>query len=128
MQGETLMTAVGSIARGPVLTFTASGVALASFTIATAPRVFDAATGRSRDGERLFLRCLLSGEVAETAAAKLSHGTRVIAHGRLQQRAHHMPEDDVHGGFEMFIDEIGVSMTQAVRHATATCGNAALMQ
>ena len=47
MAGDTIITVVGNLTGDPELRFTASGVAVASFTIASTPRSFDRQIGRA---------------------------------------------------------------------------------
>lgn len=43
----------------PELRYTANGIAVANFTIASTARTYDRASGEWHDGETLFLRCSL---------------------------------------------------------------------
>ena len=48
MAGETNLTIVGNLVQHPELRFTASGDAVANFTVASTPRVFDAPPANGR--------------------------------------------------------------------------------
>ena len=65
MAGDTVITVVGNLTADPELRFTASGAAVASFTIASTPRTFDRNSNEWKDGEALFLRCSLWRQAAE---------------------------------------------------------------
>ena len=78
MAGDTIMTVIGNLTADPELRFTASGAAVANFTVASTPRTFDRASGEWRDGEALFLRCNIWREAAENVAESLTRGSRVI--------------------------------------------------
>ena len=55
MSGETAITIIGNLVAPPELRFTASGVAVVNFRVASTPRVFDKATNEWKDGDSLFL-------------------------------------------------------------------------
>ncbi len=58
--------------------------ALAKFTVASTPRVFDRTTNAYRDGDPLFLTCTGWRDVAEHITESLTKGTRVLVQGRLR--------------------------------------------
>ncbi len=115
MAGETTITVVGNLTNDPELRFTPGGSAVANFTVASTPRVFDRESGSWRDGDALFLRCSLWREYAEHVAESLVRGTRVVAHGRLRQRSYDTKEGERRTVVELEVDEIG----PALRYATA---------
>lgn len=118
MAGETAITVVGNLTADPELKFTNSGVALASFTIASTPRTFDKQSNEWRDGEALFLRCSVWREFAEHVAASLTKGSRVIAKGNLRQRSYETREGERRTSFELDVDEIGPSLRYATAQVT----------
>ena len=83
MAGDTIITIVGNLTADPEMRFTPSGAAVASFTVASTPRVFDRQAGEYKDGETLFMRCSIWRDAAENVAESLTKGTRVIVQGRL---------------------------------------------
>ncbi len=89
--------------------------AVASFTVASTPRVRDRDSGGWRDGDTLFLRCTLWRQPAENAAESLSKGSRVILSGRLRQRSYDTADGERRTVVEVEVDELGASL----RHATA---------
>lgn len=113
MSGDVVVTVVGNLTADPELRFTASGQAVAQFTIASTPRVFDKASSEWRDGEALFLRCSLWRKSAENAAESLRKGARVIAQGRLQQRSFETRGGEKRTVIELLVEEIGPSLTFA---------------
>lgn len=115
MAGETIITVVGNLTGDPELRFTASGIAVASFTIASTPRVFDRQANEWKDGDALFLRSSIWREAAENVAESLTKGQRVIAQGRLVQRSYETREGDKRTVVELQVEEIG----PALRYATA---------
>jgi single-strand DNA-binding protein len=76
----------GTWSPDPELRFTPSGAAVANFTVASTPRIYDRQSGEWKDGEALFLRCNVWRELAENVAESLVKGARVIVTGRLKQR------------------------------------------
>ena len=120
MAGDTIMTVVGNLTADPELRFTASGAAVANFTVASTPRTFDRASGEWKDGEALFLRCNIWRQPAENVAESLTRGSRVIVSGRLKQRSFETKEGEKRTVIELEVDEIGPSL----RYATAKVNRA----
>lgn len=115
MAGETIVAVVGNLTADPELRSTKNGRSVAGFTIASTPRTFDRQSQQWTDGDALFLRCTVWGDLAEHCANSLAKGMRVIAQGRLTQ---HSWEDEQHqkrSSVELQVDEIGPSL----RYATA---------
>lgn len=110
----TTITIVGNLTADPELRFIQSGAAVANFTIASTPRVYDKTAGEYRDGETLFMRCSLWRDAAENVAESLHRGTRVIATGRLKSRSYDK-DGEKRTVIELEVDEIGPSL----RYATA---------
>ncbi len=115
MAGETMVTIIGNLTDAPQLSFTQNGLAVANFTIASTPKVFDKNSNEWKDGDALFLRASVWREFAEHVAGSLSKGSRVIATGRLKQRNYETKEGEKRTSFEIEVDEIGPSL----RYATA---------
>jgi single-strand DNA-binding protein len=115
MAGDTIITVVGNLTADPELRFTASGAAVANFTVASTPRTFGRASGEWKDGEALFLRCNIWRQAAENVAESLTRGSRVIVTGRLKQRSFETKEGEKRTVIELEVDEIGPSL----RYATA---------
>ena len=113
---NTPITVIGNLTADPELRFTASGAAVANFTVASTPRKFNKQTNEFEDGETLFMRCSAWREAAENVAESLARGVRVIVTGNLVSRSW---EDKDTGQkrtvMEMQVDEVGPSL----RYATA---------
>ena len=109
MSGETTTTVVGNLTDDPELHHTPIGPVV-SFTVATAARVLDRATGEWTDGDPLFLRCSQWHTPAEHAAASLHRGARVIVAGRLRQRSFETPGGEKRTVIELAADEVGASL------------------
>lgn len=117
MAGDTVITVVGNLTGDPELRFTSSGVAVASFTIASTPRTFDKNSNEWKDGEALFLRCSIWREAAENVANSLKKGMRVIAQGRLVQRSYEK-DGEKRSVIELQVEEIGPSLKYASAQVT----------
>ena len=113
MANDTVITVIGNLTADPDLRFTQSGVAVAGFTIASTPRTFNRQTNEWEDGEALFLRCSLWRDPSENLAESLEKGSRVIAQGRLKQRAFTDREGNQRTSIELDVDEIGPSLKYA---------------
>lgn len=120
MAGETVITVIGNLTADPELRFTPSGSAVANFTIASTPRVFDRQTNDWKEGEALFLRASIWKEAAENVAETLTKGMRVIAQGRLRSRSYDTKEGERRTVMELEIDEIGPSLRFASAKVTRT--------
>jgi single-strand DNA-binding protein len=118
--GDTVITVIGNLTADPELRFTPSGAAVANFTVASTPRMFDRQTNEWKDGEALFLRCNIWREAAENVAESLTRGSRVIVQGRLKQRSFETREGEKRTVVEVEVDEIGPSL----RYATAKVNKA----
>ena len=115
MAGDTILTVVGNLTADPELRFTPSGAAVANFTVASTPRIFDRQSNEWKDGDALFMRCSIWREAAENVAESLTRGSRVIVQGRLKQRSYETREGEKRTVVELEVDEIGPSL----RYATA---------
>lgn len=118
MAGETIVTVVGNLTADPELRFTPNGQAVANFTVASTPRIFDRQTSEFKDGETLFLRCSVWREFAENVAGSLSRGARVVVQGRLKARTFDTKEGDRRTVFELDVDEMGPSLRYATANVT----------
>ncbi|WP_067835079.1 single-stranded DNA-binding protein [Nocardia lijiangensis] len=118
--GDTVITVIGNLTADPELRFTPAGQAVANFTVASTPRVFDRNTNEWKDGEALFLRCNIWREAAENVAESLTRGARVIVSGRLKQRSYETREGEKRTVVELEVDEVGPSL----RYATAKVNKA----
>ena len=115
MAGDTIITVVGNLTADPELRFTPSGAAVANFTVASTPRMFDRQTNEWKDGEALVMRCNVWRQAAENVAESLTRGARVVVTGRLKQRSFETKEGEKRTVVELEVDEIGPSL----RYATA---------
>lgn len=122
MAGETTITLIGNLTADPELRFTPSGAAVASFTVASTPRVFDRQANEWRDGEAMFLNCSVWRQYAENVAESLQRGSRVIVHGRLKSRSYETREGERRTVFEVDVEEVGPALRYATAKVTRTSG------
>ncbi|QOH59823.1 single-stranded DNA-binding protein [Rhodococcus rhodochrous] len=122
MAGETVITVIGNLTADPELRFTPAGAAVANFTVASTPRVFDRQSNEWKDGDALFLRCNIWREAAEHVAESLHRGDRVIVQGRLKQRSYETREGEKRTVIELEVEEIGPSLRYATAKVTKSNG------
>lgn len=120
MAGEPYVTVIGNLAGDPELRFTASGHAVANFTIAQTPRTRDQQSNEWVDDETLWFRCSVWRDVAENVAESLTKGSRVIAYGRLNARSFETKEGQQRTNWELAVDEIGPSLRWATAQVNRT--------
>ena len=120
MAGDTVITIIGNLTADPELRFTPSGAAVANFTVASTPRMFDRQTNEWKDGETLFMRCSVWRDAAENVAESLQRGMRVIVSGRLKSRSYETKEGEKRTVVELDVDEIGPSLRNATAKVNKT--------
>jgi single-strand DNA-binding protein len=111
--GDTQITVVGNLVADPELRFTASGQPVATFRVASTPRVMDRTTNEWKDGDSLFLTCNVWRQAAENVAESLQRGMRVIVTGRLKQRNYETKEGEKRTVYEVEVDDVGPSLRNA---------------
>jgi single-strand DNA-binding protein len=111
--GDTPITVVGNLVADPELRFTPSGQPVATFRVASTPRIMDRQTNEWKDGDSLFLTCNVWRQAAENVAESLQRGMRVIVTGRLKQRNYETKEGEKRTVFEVEVDDVGPSPRNA---------------
>jgi single-strand DNA-binding protein len=111
--GDTPITVVGNLVADPELRFTPSGQPVATFRVASTPRLRDNASGEWKDGDSLFLSCNVWRQAAENVAESLQRGMRVIVTGRLRQRNYETKEGEKRTVYEVEVDDVGPSLRNA---------------
>ena len=114
---DTPITITGNLVADPELRFTSSGQPVASFRVASTPRIRDA-SGEWRDGDSLFLTCNVWRQAAENVAECLQRGMRVIVSGRLRQRSYETKEGEKRTVYEVEVDDVGPSLRNASAKVT----------
>lgn len=126
MAGDTTITLIGNLVEDPELRFTKTGDAVANFRVASTPRIYDKQAGQWRDGDALFLKCIIWRQPAENVAESLTRGTRVIVHGLIKQRSYETKDGDKRTVYEVDVLEVGPSLqfaTARVQKATKSTGS-----
>ena len=111
--GDTPITVVGNLVADPELRFTPSGQPVATFRVASTPRVMDRQTNEWKDGDSLFLTCNVWRQAAENVAESLQRGMRVLVTGRLKQRNYETKEGEKRTVYEIEVDDVGPSLRNA---------------
>lgn len=127
-QGDITLTVTGTLTADPDLRFTPAGHAVANFTVATNPRIFDRDAQEWKDGEATFLRCNVWRDQAEHVAESLTKGARVTVTGVLRQR-NYEHEGQKRVSYEITADEVSASLrwaTAKITKATRGGGGAAV--
>ena len=105
------ITIVGNLTADPELRYTASGKAVASFTVVESSRVKDG--DGWKDGPATFWRCSLWDSAAENLAESLAKGQRVILSGEAKQRSFETNSGEKRTVIEVTVSEIGPSLRWA---------------
>jgi single-strand DNA-binding protein len=120
MAGDTPITLIGNLTADPELRFTPSGHAVAKFTVASTPRVFDRQTNEWRDQDTLFLNCEVWRQYAENVTESLQKGMRVIVSGRLKSRSYETNSGEKRTVFEVDVEDVGPALRNATAKVTRT--------
>lgn len=121
MTGEIRITVVGNLTDDPELKFTPSGSAVANFTVASTPRVYDKQSSTWDDGETVFLRVSAWRHLGQNIAESLRKGSRVVVTGTLRVRHFERADKSKGTSVEMNAEEVGASL----QYATAVVTKAA---
>jgi single-strand DNA-binding protein len=97
----------------PELRYTTSGVAVASFRVASNPRHFDKNKQEWVEDEALFMSVSVWRDYAEHVAESLSRGDRVVVVGKLKQRSYENKEGEKRTVYEVTADEVAPSLRWA---------------
>lgn len=110
MAGEIPVTVTGSITE-PTLRFSPQGKAIASFSVASTPRVKDG--DNWVDGETTWFRVSVFDQMAENVAESLVKGDRVMVQGRFKTRSYQTDAGETRSGLELVADEVGPTLRWA---------------
>jgi single-strand DNA-binding protein len=119
MAGDTTITIIGNLTADPELRFTASGLPVANFTIASTPRTFDRQTSEWKDGETMFMRCSIWRDAAENVTESLTKGDAVIAQGRVVSKSWEK-DGEKRTAIEMQVEDIGPTLRRATAKPVRT--------
>jgi single-strand DNA-binding protein len=113
------VTVVGNLTADPELRYTASGVPVATFTVASNERFKDA-SGEWQDGPTSFVRCNAWRDLGEHVAESLAKGDRAVVTGILRQRDYEAQDKTKRTVWEVAVSEVGA----ALRYATVKIAKA----
>ena len=99
----------GNIVRGPELRSTASGHALASFSVADNRRWADAQTGERREATA-YLDVVAWGDLGRHVAESLRQGDRVTVTGHWEQRSWETAEGERRSKLELNATDVAASL------------------
>ena len=116
--GTTRITVVGNLTHDPELRFTNNGRAVANFTVASTEKNFSKESQQWEDGDTLFLRCNVWGEVAENVAESLQKGMRAVVVGDLKTRQYETKEGEKRTVWELEVAEVAPSLKYATAKVT----------
>ncbi len=108
-RNETTMAICGNLTADPELRFTASGVAVANFTVASTPRRFDQTSGEWVDGTATFMRVDAWRELGEHCADTLVKGSRVVVTGALTTDTWEK-DGEKRSAVKVVADDVGASL------------------
>lgn len=108
MLGDATITFTGNLTADPELRFTASGQAVANFSVAVTGRTKNAA-GEWKDGNVTFFRCAAWRSLAEHIDESLHKGDRVTVTGTISSRPYeHQGEKRL--SWDVECDDLGLSL------------------
>ncbi|WP_405166449.1 single-stranded DNA-binding protein [Nocardia sp. NBC_01499] len=114
MAGDLFITVVGNVTEDPEQRFTRGGKSVTTISVAQNTRIFDRQDNEWKDGDVVFMRCVIWEDMAENAVESLRRGMRVIVYGKLKQRTYDTPEGEKRWVNELVVDSIGPDLRYAV--------------
>lgn len=119
MAFDNTVVLVGNCTADPELRFTASGQALATFSIAVNRRWQNRQTGAQEEQVSFFeVKCWQ--QLAENVAETITKGTRVLVNGRLEQSSWQTKEGDKRYKIEVVADEVARASASPLHKSCAT--------
>jgi single-strand DNA-binding protein len=101
------MVVSGNVSRDPELRFTTGGKAQVSIGVAVNRRWQQNGEWQEQTS---FFNVVAWDKLAENVAASCVKGTRVVIHGRLEQRNYETKDGDKKSTVEIIAEDIGISM------------------
>lgn len=121
---SSTMTLTGRLTGAPELRYSASGVAVAAFTVVTSRRVKDQSSGEWSDADTTYWDCKAFKQLAQNLVDSLDKGMEVIVVGRAVQESW---EDKQSGQkrskISVRVDAIGPSLRSATAKVTKAGGS-----
>ncbi|MGV9226461.1 single-stranded DNA-binding protein [Streptomyces albogriseolus] len=118
---SSTMTLIGRLTGAPELRFSASGVAVAAFTVVTSRRVKDQNTGEWSDSDTTYWDCKAFKQLAENICESLDKGMEVLVVGRaVQESWEDRQSGQKRSKIAVRVDSIGPSLRSATAKVTKT--------
>ncbi|MEU0656060.1 single-stranded DNA-binding protein [Streptomyces albogriseolus] len=118
---SSTMTLIGRLTGAPELRFSASGVAVAGFTVVTSRRVKDQNTGEWSDSDTTYWDCKAFKQLAENLVESLEKGMEVLVVGRaVQESWEDRQSGQKRSKIAVRVDSIGPSLRSATAKVTKT--------
>ena len=118
---SSTMTLIGRLTGAPELRFSASGVAVAAFTVVTSRRVKDQNTGEWSDSDTTYWDCKAFKQLAENICESLEKGMEVLVVGRaVQESWEDRQSGQKRSKIAVRVDSIGPSLRSATAKVTKT--------
>jgi single-strand DNA-binding protein len=105
-------TITGNLVQDPELRFTATGIPVASFSVADNRRWQDRSSAEWQESTSYF-DVVAWNDLGENVATSLKRGTRVTVTGRLEQRSWETSEGDKRSKIEIHAVEVSASLRYA---------------
>ena len=116
---------IGHLGQDPEVTYTATGTARTTFSVATSQRWKDA-DGQAQEATE-WSRCIAWGTLAEVCAQYVSKGSRVYVAGRLHTlRWHDAATGERHARVEIVLDDLILLDRRGGANARATTDTASV--
>ncbi|QBS44927.1 single-stranded DNA-binding protein [Nocardia sp. CS682] len=114
MAGDLFITVIGNVTEDPEHRFTRSGKSVTTISVAQNARIFDRQANEWKNGDVVFMRCVIWEDLAENVVDSLRRGMRVIVYGKLKQRSYDTAEGEKRQVTELIVDSIGPDLRYAV--------------
>lgn len=111
--GDARTTITGNLTSDPTLRHTASGQAVANFSLAEGRQRFDRDSGAYVDADTLFMRVTAWGQLAENIAESVRKGDRVTVEGRLVPQSYTAEDGSERRSVDISADDVSVALQWA---------------
>jgi single-strand DNA-binding protein len=116
MAGEPLVTVVGNATRDAEIRYSANGVGICTFTLATTSRIKKG--DRWENGEPTYFTCKIWKDAAIPASDTIRRGMRLIVQGRLRTTSWTGRDGTQRNDLEINVEEVGPTLRYASADVT----------
>jgi len=114
--GVNKVILIGNLGRKPEVRYTASGIPVANFSVATTERFGTDETGQRKDRTE-WHRCVAWRKLAEICAQYLDKGTKVYIEGRIRTSEYNAQDGSKRKSFEIHIDQMEILTPKGMRES-----------